>query len=122
MAKRPLNIGQRARSAREHIGLTQSDVAERVGISLEVYGRFERGRITPRISTLLRICEVLAVEPNDLLLHDVKGRPRNESLPQQLRQLVAVLDRADDSTIRRVTEVARWLVAPRPGKRVAAKR
>lgn len=117
MAKRTLGIGQRARAAREHLGLTQGDVAERVSISLEVYGRFERGRITPRISTLLRLCEALRLEPNDLLLADSKSRPRNDGLRHGLRQLVAVLDRADDNTIKRVTDVARWLVAPRADQR-----
>lgn len=105
-------IGARARQARERLGLLQAEVAERVGISLEVYGRFERGTVTPRIRTLLRLCEVLRVTPNDLLLG--RSEPGGatvtaDPLPPELRQLVTVLDGADPITVRRLVEVARWL-------------
>ena len=105
-------IGERARSARERLGLNQAEVAERVGISNEVYGRFERGLIAPRLSTLLRLCSVLRVEPNDLLLEEAEPAPAGkESMPAQLRKLTAILEDADATTISRVTEVARWLQA-----------
>lgn len=102
-------IGERARAVRERLGLNQSDIAERVGISLEVYGRFERGVVTPRLSTLLRMCDVLGVEPNDLLLDARPAKLRNDGLSAELRQLVAVLADADAATVKRVTEIARWL-------------
>ncbi|HTR55016.1 MAG TPA: helix-turn-helix transcriptional regulator, partial [Kofleriaceae bacterium] len=94
--------------------LNQADVAERVGISNEVYGRFERGLIAPRLSTLLRLCNVLRVEPNDLLLEDNEPvATSNESMPAHLRKLVTILEDADATTISRVTEVARWLQGAR---------
>ena len=106
-------FGARARTAREALGLHQAEVAERVGISIEVYGRFERGTVTPRIATLLMMCEVLHLEPNDLLLGPDAGGPRGkraESVPAGMARLVAVLDGADDETIQRVTDVARRLL------------
>ncbi|HEY0092769.1 MAG TPA: helix-turn-helix transcriptional regulator, partial [Archangium sp.] len=36
-------IGTAARAARVQANLTQEDVAERVGLATEVYGRLERG-------------------------------------------------------------------------------
>ena len=69
-------FGARARAAREGLGLHQAEVAERVGISIEVYGRFERGTVTPRLRTLLTMCVVLHLEPNDLLLGSDTGARR----------------------------------------------
>lgn len=120
-------VGERARAARTRLGLNQSEIAERVGINNEVYGRLERGLMTPRLPTFLRLCDALGVEPNDLLLASPGPQPRNDAMSPELRQLVSVLDHADVTVIKRVTEVARWLLAgptPRklsssPGKRKA---
>ena len=104
-------IGERARAARTRLGLNQSEVAERVGISNEVYGRLERGLMTPRLTTFLRLCDVLRVEPNELLLAVPAPQHRNDAMSPELRQLVAVLEPADATVIKRVTDVARWLLA-----------
>jgi transcriptional regulator with XRE-family HTH domain len=95
------------RSAREASGWSQADLAHRVGLSVEAYGRLERGRVLPRASTLVRLARSLNVGLDDLLgLHDssehaaegddlrlraVFGRLR-EVPPEDLRFLVSVLD------------------------------
>ena len=119
MPPRPESIlGERARAARTRLGLNQSEVAERVGISNEVYGRLERGLMTPRLTTFLRLCDVLGVQPNELLVDEPDPELRNDAMPPMLRQLVAVLEHADPVVVKRVTEVARWLLAaPVPRKR-----
>lgn len=53
------NIGAACRAARAKAGLTQEDVADRVGIATEVYGRLERGNMTPSVPTLRKVCVVL---------------------------------------------------------------
>jgi transcriptional regulator with XRE-family HTH domain len=113
-------IGERARAARTRLGLNQSEVAGRVGISNEVYGRLERGLMTPRLATFLRLCDVLGVEPNDLLLGSTSPQLRNDQMSPELRQLVAVLKRADAVTIKRVTDVARWLLAGQAPRNVSS--
>jgi transcriptional regulator with XRE-family HTH domain len=52
-------IGERLRTARKEAGLTQQEVADRVGIGTEGYGHYERSFRTPPIEMLLRIGEVL---------------------------------------------------------------
>lgn len=106
-----LAIGDRARQVRTRLGLNQSEVAERVGISVEVYGRFERGQVTPRISTLLKLCTVLKVTPNDLLIANGPRAARNTQAASGAQQVLSILENATPATVRRVTEVARWLVA-----------
>ena len=45
-------LGGAAREARQRLGLTQGDVAERMGMAMEVYSRMERGKVLPSVSTL----------------------------------------------------------------------
>ena len=49
------------------MGLTQADVAERVGIAYEVYGRLERGGMAPSVHTLRKLCLVLQVSADTAL-------------------------------------------------------
>lgn len=60
-------LGRNARAARERQKLTQADVAERIDLATEVYGRIERGRSFPSIPTFFRLCHVLH-EPSDRML------------------------------------------------------
>ena len=60
-------LGTVARTARTRAGLTQEDVAERIGMASEVYGRMERGQMLPRVENLRRLCVVLKVGPHELL-------------------------------------------------------
>ncbi|MFZ5471049.1 MAG: helix-turn-helix transcriptional regulator [Myxococcota bacterium] len=60
-------LGAAARAARQRADLTQADVAERLDISPDVYGRLERGVMLPSVETLRRLCLVLGVSADDLL-------------------------------------------------------
>jgi transcriptional regulator with XRE-family HTH domain len=60
-------LGAVARAARMRAGLTQEDVADRIGMASEVYGRMERGQMLPRVENLRRMCLVLNVPPHLLL-------------------------------------------------------
>ena len=52
MAKKlATRLGECARAARQRLNLTQEDVAERIGIATEVYGRLERGNMLPSVPT-----------------------------------------------------------------------
>lgn len=60
-------MGAAARAARVRMGLTQADIAERIGMASEVYGRLERGHMLPSVQNLRRLCMVLNVPPHELL-------------------------------------------------------
>ncbi|MFY0579223.1 helix-turn-helix transcriptional regulator [Cystobacter fuscus] len=49
------------------MGLTQAEVAKQVRLKPAVYGRIERGKMTPSVPSLRRICTVLQLS-SDLLL------------------------------------------------------
>ena len=48
------NHWKSARAARTALGLSQADVAEKLGLSLEFVGRIERGVALPSVPTLFR--------------------------------------------------------------------
>ena len=60
-------IGNNLLTARKRLGLTQAEVAELAGLSDRTYADIERGTVNMRIETLLRICDVLHITPNDII-------------------------------------------------------
>jgi transcriptional regulator with XRE-family HTH domain len=113
-------FGAAAREARLRRGLTQADVAERVGIAMEVYSRMERGRMLPRAQNLRRLCEVLGVSA-DALLGLAPGAlgvgtrmpPRREESPE-LRRLVRTLRELEPARLKAVARVVRAVVSVMP--------
>ncbi len=61
-------LARALRARRFAQSLTQAELAETVGISLEAYSRLERAQALPSFPTLMRVCEVLGTTPNALLL------------------------------------------------------
>jgi transcriptional regulator with XRE-family HTH domain len=60
-------LGEMARAARLRLGLTQEEVANRVGLAQSVYGRIERGKMMPSVPTLRKLCLVLDISSEVLL-------------------------------------------------------
>lgn len=68
-------IGNRLLSVRKRIGMTQAEVAEAAGLADRTYADIERGTVNMRMETLLRICNVLHITPDDILTE--KEQPSN---------------------------------------------
>src|SRR5437868_6800878 len=60
-------LGRNIRQARCRMGLTQEQMAERIDMAPEVYGRMERGHIVPRLERFVAICRVLGESPDRLI-------------------------------------------------------
>ena len=61
-AKRTFELAERVREAREHRGITQSELAKRIGSTQPAIARLEAGGITPSFDTLRRIAVALDLE------------------------------------------------------------
>jgi ribosome-binding protein aMBF1 (putative translation factor) len=61
-AKRAVQIGDEVRRLRMERGLSQNELAKRVGLSQSVVARLEAGGVEPRLSTLDRVARALDVE------------------------------------------------------------
>jgi len=73
-------IGANARAARLRLELTQEDVAERIELSTEVYGRLERGGMAPSVYTLRKLCLALNLSA-DLALGISSTDPQGQAAP-----------------------------------------
>ena len=63
-------IGNKLLQFRKKAHLTQIEVAELAGLSDRPYADIERGNVNMRLDTLLRICSVLHITPNDILTEE----------------------------------------------------
>lgn len=78
-------IGNKLLAIRKRCGMTQAEVAEAAGLSDRTYADIERGSVNMRIETVLRICNVLHITPDEVLTDDSSaGAARQEELMERL--------------------------------------
>ena len=77
-------IGENTRMYRERAGLTQADLAERVGVGTAFISRVERGQKRMRLETLMAVADALNVSV-DLLLYQ-------NNTSAQIRTLASMLE------------------------------
>jgi transcriptional regulator with XRE-family HTH domain len=61
------DLGSNLRAAREKLGLTQEEVAERSGVHATEISRMEAGKRDPQVSTLRKLAKAVEVPPGQLL-------------------------------------------------------
>lgn len=69
------SIGNKLLVLRKRMGMTQAEVAELAGLSDRTYADIERGSVNMRIETLLRICKVLHITPDEILTETDSPEP-----------------------------------------------
>lgn len=95
-------IGQRIKLAREESGLTQEQLAERVGLSASHISVIERGIKSPRLETLVEILNILNVDAN-YILTDVLS-VSNEIVSSLLSNKLSALPKNHQKKILRVLD------------------
>lgn len=86
------SIGRAVSSKRIKKGLTQGDIAERLGVEPKTIGRIERGETLAPISRLAEIADVLGCPLADLLRD---GSPRMSDLAKSLSAQLQTLSEND---------------------------
>ena len=61
------NFNENLRHAREQKGLSQKDVAEKIGVANSTYSLYESGNREPNVQTIKKISDALNVSADDLL-------------------------------------------------------
>lgn len=78
-------IGARIRKFREKQGLSQKEFAQLIGVSNARVSNWEQGLNRPDVDILASICNVLRVDPNELL--DI--RLNNDGLSEEEKQIIS---------------------------------
>lgn len=60
-------MGQNLLRYRKAAGLTQEELAEAANLSARAYADIERGSVSARLDSLLKICDALGITPDDVL-------------------------------------------------------
>ncbi len=95
------------------LGLSDSEVARRSRLSEVRYGHYARGRSEPDFATLLRICKVLNVTPNDLLLNTdekTNASTKKTEVTVLRGQIAAGVEQLERAQLRMVNKVVEGLI------------
>lgn len=66
MANLKVQFGRRLRTLRKRVDLTQKDLAENTGLTIESISNMERGIFGPKFDNLEKIANVIDVEVKEL--------------------------------------------------------
>ena len=61
-----MSFGEQMRRRREELGMSRSELAQRLGVSVSAVGNYETGVSTPKEEVLLRLFNALEADPNYL--------------------------------------------------------
>lgn len=92
-------IGQRIRKHRERSHLSQEQLAERADVSSQTISTAETGKKRLRVENIIKICEVLEISPDYLLLGEISpqdliilSEKLSQLTPGQYRHLEDIID------------------------------
>ena len=75
-----MNIGDKIRSAREDMDLSQEAVASQIPMNQSSYSKIERDVQEPNLEQLRRICQILKLDPAYLLALDKFENANNNDI------------------------------------------
>lgn len=107
-------VGSRLRVRARVLGLSDAEVARRLGLGATRYANYVNGTREPDFATFLRICKVLETTPNDLLgVGD--GSASMPSADVLQHRIEAATEIMDLQTLLVATEVIEALARRSPG-------
>lgn len=81
-------VGLRIRKQREALGISREQFAEKIGKVPRFCANIERGQVGMSLETMLSICALLKLTPNDLLLN----KEANTSESSETASIIAALN------------------------------
>ena len=71
--RRPSNLGNKIRTLRKKLGMTQKELAEQVGLTPSFISQLEKNLISPSLDSLLKLSEKLNTQPIYFLMDGESG-------------------------------------------------
>ena len=112
-----MTTGQRIKNARKRCGLTQAELARKLGIPYQSIGQWERDLRKPKYGTIRRIATALGVDWMDLVPEEERGETIVNHMMEELKgtkspreRINAALDNLNPTgqqeAVKRVEELA----------------
>ena len=89
-------LGERVKNLRKQHGMSQSDLADAIGISYAQIGRYENKGAQPPAETLKKIASVLEVSPDYLLYGNADEKAKNILVDADLINQFKAIELMDD--------------------------
>lgn len=89
-----MTTAEKIRQARKAAGLSQAQLAEKLGVTQNQISEYETGKRKPKLSTLLRIAEAMPGSFPDIVLGDDMALPNGflEKIADKAEELAALPD------------------------------
>jgi transcriptional regulator with XRE-family HTH domain len=103
-------LGQRLRLARKALGLTQKDLAIKLGITFQQLQKYEKGTNRISVDRLYEVVDILGIDMKDLIGENVKQeKEKNESDPESdiIANIIKNNNNKDD--IHYIMQIAKYL-------------
>lgn len=86
--------------------MTQSELAEKLGLQRTMISAYEDGRSEPKLSTLSVLCQLFQVSLEELLYHDIEALGRKALQKKNIKVLTIAVDGEDREKITMVGQKA----------------
>ncbi len=91
---------------RSEVGMTQSELAAKLGVQRSMISAYEDGRSEPKLSALEVITDTFGVSLDELLHHDMKVKGRKVNQQKEIKILTIAVDDKDNENITMVPQKA----------------
>lgn len=115
-----MSFSSRLRQAREQANLTQQDFAKKLGVTKNAISNYENGVSSPKWDVLVKIFDVLQVEPNFLYQDDFTASSIDTALTPTQISLLSTFDELNEEGQTKALEYVEDLVLAGRYKKPAA--
>ena len=102
--------GERLRARARVLGITDTEVARRLGLAQSRYANYVNGNREPDLATFARICRVLATIPDEIMGFVQHGEGEDNAAPER-RRAFAAIGAMDRSSLRIAAVLLEAMVA-----------
>ena len=104
-----MSIGTRMKERREELGITQTQLAEMIGVTKGAVGNYETDANSPKASIMYKVFTALQCDANYLYQDEMK-EPESKMLPLEERSLLKLFRQLNDEGQEKLTDYADDLV------------
>ena len=105
-------VGRKLRSRALELGLSDAEVARRAGLTATRYGHYVSDYREPDLATLVRVCRVLGLRPDELLGYRQGGSGEDDGgLADKRRRVAGFVAAMDSATLDLALAVVQALAA-----------
>lgn len=99
-------LAKNLRYLRSEVGMTQSELAEKLGVQRSMISAYEDGRSEPKLSALEVITGTFGISLDELLHHNIQEKGRKVNQQKQIKILTIAVDDSDKENITMVPQKA----------------